>query len=189
MLCLLGLGQCNEAVVWANKGLDFCPDCADLIAARAYALNRIGRKDEALQESDRSMEYTDKSWFAWLARADILLDENTINAEHCFMKAIEMSGEDWLAFMMIGASFLSVHNIAKSIFYLQKALAVRNDNPLIYYHLANAYYQSGNYEKSRNYLKRALEFKPDFPEAQVMLEKLSRKSFVSKILALLGLKI
>lgn len=189
VLCLIGLGQYNEAVVWADKALDFCRDDADLLSAKAYALNRIGAKEEAMRQSDQSIEKGNLTWFVWIARGDIMLDTNGSDAEYCFLRAIELAGEDWLAYMMIGTSFLSVHNASKALHYMQKALTLNGNSPLLYFHLANAFYHSGNIEKSKNCLKRAIELRPDFSEAFAMLEKLSRKSFIIKILAYIGVKI
>jgi len=189
VLCLIGLGQYNEAVVWADKALDFCRDDAELLSAKAYALNRVGAKEEAIRQSDQSIEKGKVTWFVWIARGDIMLDTNCSDAEYCFLRAIELADENWLVYMMVGTSFLSVHNASKAQHYLQKALALSGNNPLLYFHLANAYYQSGNIERSKNCLKRAIELRPDFSEALVMMEKLSRKSIISKIFAYIGLKI
>src|SRR4030042_4906704 len=103
ILCLLGLGQYDDAIIWADKALEFCMNDPDLIAAKALALNRLGLKAEAFSLSDQSLCDSGMSWFCWITRGDIVLNDNSDNAEYCFLKAVEFTRDDWLPYMMIGA--------------------------------------------------------------------------------------
>lgn len=185
IICLIAMGQFNEASVWADKALEFCPEDPELFAIKALALNRLGMKETALSFSDRSIKDSKNSWLVWAVRADILLDENEDAANYCFYKAQEFAKENWLFYMMMGISFLSIKEYTKAIYYLDKATNQKKDNPILYYHLANAYYKDGNYSSAKICLKKAIELKPDFQEAKYMLTKISRLSFYEIIISAL----
>lgn len=183
VLCLIALGQFNEAIVWSDKALEFCPDHPEIIAAKALALNRLGLKEEALSFSDKAIKTSKISWLVWAARADILLDENENAANYCFYKAQEFAKENWFFYMMMGISFLSAKEISKATYYFNKAVDLKKDNAILYYHLANAYYEDSNYSLAKACLKKAIEIKPDFQEAAVMLRKISKLTILNILIS------
>jgi tetratricopeptide (TPR) repeat protein len=71
-----------------------------------------------------------------------------------------------------GVVNLSVKNYDKAITHLQKALHFDPSDAATYYNLAHAYAAKGEREEAKYSLKVAIQMKPDFKEAQQMLDTL-----------------
>lgn len=88
---LLEKGEYKEADLWAGKALDLFPKQPELLAVKAVAATRMGRKIMALANSDQALAQTGATPYVWLARADILLALGRPMAENCLAKALEVS--------------------------------------------------------------------------------------------------
>jgi tetratricopeptide (TPR) repeat protein len=94
---LLELNQCAEANVWADQALERFPREADLLAAKAVALARLGETQTALAFSDAAVGENGSSPYVWLARGDILLTTRETLADYCLDKALMLAPGDWVA--------------------------------------------------------------------------------------------
>lgn len=92
---LLELDQFEKANVWADKALERFPREADLLAAKAVALARLGQTQNALAFSDAAVSENGTSPYVWLARADILLVARETLADYCIDKAMMFAPGDW----------------------------------------------------------------------------------------------
>ena len=93
---LLELDQCEEANVWADQALERFPREADLRAAKAVALARLGEMQSALAFSDAAVAENGTSPYVWLARADVLLAARETLADYCIDKALMLAPGDWV---------------------------------------------------------------------------------------------
>jgi tetratricopeptide (TPR) repeat protein len=93
---LLELDQCAEAKVWADQALERFPREADLLAAKAVVLARLGELQSALAFSDEAVGENAASPYAWLARGDVLLTARETLADYCIDKALMLARGDWV---------------------------------------------------------------------------------------------
>jgi tetratricopeptide (TPR) repeat protein len=93
---LLELDQCAEAKVWADQALERFPREADLLAAKAVVLARLGELQTALAFSDEAVTENGASPCVWLARGDVLLTARETLADYCIDKALMLAPGDWV---------------------------------------------------------------------------------------------
>jgi tetratricopeptide (TPR) repeat protein len=93
---LLELDQCAEAKIWADQALERFPREADLLAAKAVVLARLGELQSALAFSDAAVGENGSSPYVWLARGDILLTARETLADYCMDKALMLASGDWV---------------------------------------------------------------------------------------------
>lgn len=92
---MIELEEYPEANVWADKALERFPADAELLAAKAVVLGRLGEAGPALAFSDAAIQQPGETPYVWLARADVLLSAEEHRAEYCFEKALAMAAGDW----------------------------------------------------------------------------------------------
>ncbi len=93
---LIELGEYKEANLWADKGLEKLPHCADLLAAKAVALARMGDTHAAITYSDNAMAEEGETPYVWLSRGDVFLQAKEPRFTDCFERAFQLSTGDWL---------------------------------------------------------------------------------------------
>lgn len=93
---LIELGEYREANVWADKGLEKLPHSADLLAAKAVALARLGDTQAALTYSDNAMAEQGETAYVWLSRGDVFLCAKEHRFADCFERAFQLGIGDWL---------------------------------------------------------------------------------------------
>lgn len=175
ILCLICLGKYDDVLIWVEHAKGFVSDTF-FEAAKAFALNRLGLHNEALQVNDVALSNPEADWFCWITRGDIILGlDNLADAEFCFYKAIEFCRDDWFPYMFIGICFISAKKYEKAIDYFLKSLKNKNDNPIVYLHLAYAHDKLKNISQAIFYAKLALEYKPNLCEALLLLKRLRKK--------------
>ena len=91
LLCLIELGEYQEAITWADKALELLPDSPEITATKALAWGRLGDHSKAKGFSDASLKTGKQSSLVWRIRGDVILPENEKNADFCFRKALELS--------------------------------------------------------------------------------------------------
>ena len=92
---LIEMEDYHEANVWADKALEQFRNDAELLAAKAVALGRLGEIGPAMAFSDAAIQQPGETPYVWLARADVLLAAEEQRAEYCFEKALAMAAGDW----------------------------------------------------------------------------------------------
>jgi tetratricopeptide (TPR) repeat protein len=98
---LVELGELNEAVVWAGKGLDIHRDNPELLSAKAVATARRGDPAKGLEFSDLAMQKQASSVYVWLARGEVLLADGQQAADKCFQKSVAEAKGDWFASALV----------------------------------------------------------------------------------------
>ncbi len=119
---LIELGEYREANVWADKGLEKLPHSADLLAAKAVALARLGDTAAALTYSDNAMAEQGETAYVWLSRGDVFLRAKEPRFADCFERAFQLSPGDWL-FPWLASRVCAFYNkLALALKHAQKAV-------------------------------------------------------------------
>lgn len=136
LLCLLDLGETPEALTWAVKACKVLPKSPRILSARALALSRLGKSNDAMAFSDNAIQNSKSDWFTWTARGEILAQTSSQSAEFCFLKAIELKPNDWHVTYKIAQACSHAGKLEQSIKHYRKVLAAMPD-------MAHAWYELG----------------------------------------------
>ena len=117
---LVFLMENKEAELWARKALEIFRKNGDLTAGRAHALVRLGQLTEATQVSDASFQQEGQSAYRWMVRGEVMLAGGQDVDQHCFTKAVQLSG-DWLTALEIGQIYMYYRKPARAILHFRSA--------------------------------------------------------------------
>ncbi len=188
LFCLLELGEFKETITWADKTLELFPDSSSTIAIKSVAWGRLGNLEKAKGFSDAAMKYNTPNQWVWWARGDVLMAENSKNAEFCFRKAIEIDSQNWLLYLRIGLSWMSIKKNLKAKEYLLKARMLNETNAIVWFWMGMVYWELGNFNDAQDNFAQALEIDPEREEVKVALKKLQKTGgfikFMTKIFKL-----
>jgi tetratricopeptide (TPR) repeat protein len=133
---LLELHEDTEAINWANRALEHCPDSAEVLAAKAVASVRAGDTAAALTFSDAAIATNNQLPYVWLARADVLLSRKQKGSEPCFERALGCNPTQWLTRWLI-SRILCLHRcFALALQHIQHALETGADQAVVWHQLA-----------------------------------------------------
>ena len=162
---LIFLNEPRQAEMWTISGLKIFPNNADLMAARAQAVCRLGNQREALQFNDAAIQGEGTSAYRWSVRGELMAATKSSNAGHCFDSA-EQIDADWL---------VRIENANILLFYRQplqalgRATAAVNSAPdAAYAWLVKGIceYEAGFNAQAKKSIDQALQLAPGFKEAK-----------------------
>lgn len=119
---LIELEEYREANLWADKALEKFPRSAELLAAKAVALARLGDTVAALTYSDNAMAEKGESPYVWLSRGDVLLSANESRFADCFDRAFQLDPCSWLLPWLASRICAFYEKIALALKHAQKAI-------------------------------------------------------------------
>jgi Flp pilus assembly protein TadD len=177
--CLLAQGEWREAVTWSDRALDRFANTPDLLACKGLALARLGDR-EGMSYIDSAMGMKTAGAFVWLARGECLLVHKTaeVNAARCFLKAIELSGDDWRMHLRVGIACHVAGLPAKARGSLMRAVHCSPENTLALYQLGLVHKALGEHEAAMGCFSRAHSL--GCKDAERALEAVRAKSPVSR---------
>lgn len=154
--CLLALGEYQEAVTWSDRALDRFANTPDLLACKGLALAYLGDR-EGMSYLDSAVALKAAGTWVWLARGECLLLHKTAeaNASRCFLKALELSGDDWRVELRVGIALSRAGLTARARNMLLSAAKKSADNPLALYHLGLVHQAHGETELAVGCFSRA----------------------------------
>lgn len=182
ILCLIHMGEYQEAVAWADRALGIFPGSSDVLAAKAVAWGHAGDLDKAMGFSDSSLKKDDASAFVWWARGDVLMVTNPQTARFCFDKAAELGKNDWQLLFWIGRTYLSIGEAATAKTYLQRAERLDAENPVVWHHLGLAYKELGMFEEAEKAFEAVLQRHPGRDDARQALEQIRQRGAGRKLI-------
>jgi len=160
--CLLDLNENPETLTWATKAQKLFPKNPDIQSARALALARQGRLQEAIAFSDGAMKSDRHGWFTWVARGEILAIAGSGNAEFCMMKAMEaVRGSDWLVTLKIAQAYVMTPVSEKALVLYKRVLSERGDLGEVWYELAKLQLDLGCAREARESIEHAVRLMPN----------------------------
>lgn len=163
---LIELGEAHEASLWCDKALERFPQEADLLAAKAVALARIGHLDDALGFSDASFESAGDSAYLWLARAEVLLARKERRAAFCFERLGQVANRTWVSQWMASRLRLAYRQPALALPHARCAMELGPTVFLVWLQLGLCQQALGMMTPAGTSFTRALELNPDCLEAQ-----------------------
>lgn len=119
---LIELGEYREANLWADKGLEKLPHAADLLAAKAVALARLGDTHAALTYSDNAMAEQGETSYVWVSRADVFLSAKEARFTDCLDRALQLAQGDWLISWLASRICSFYKKFALALKHAQKAV-------------------------------------------------------------------
>lgn len=192
--CLLCLGEYPEAVTWSIRALEKFFNSPDLLAARGLALVLGGQPVQGMEFLDGAVAMRSPSAWVWLARGEGLLGAHIseANAPRCFLKAVELSPQDWRMEMRVGMAYNGAHRYTSARAPLLSAqhrfekdrrpgAAGSGENCLLLYHLGVAHEGLGELSLASGYYGRAAGARRDFVEAQQALSRVQATGVFSKL--------
>jgi tetratricopeptide (TPR) repeat protein len=173
---LIMLNEPRQAELWAVSGLKIFPGNADLLAAQAQAMCRLGKDREAMQFSDASLQGEGNSAYRWSVRGELLLSQKSSTATHCFDNAEKFDG-DWLV-KVENANILRCYNA--NLYAVQRATAAVQaamDSPLAWMTKGICELETGLVTEAKTSLNRALELDKNYIEARDWLAKIENNRY------------
>ena len=183
---LIELGQFKEANVWADKALERFPNAADLLAAKAVALGRLGRADEAMPFSDAAIEQPGETFYVWLARGDVLLAAGQRQVDHCFDRALQLSGGDWLVRWLAARVRAYWKQFAAALKLAREAAELAPERFATWLLAGECQAALGLNEAARRSLHQALALEPSSRDAERALHDVSGKGWTDRFTKQIG---
>ncbi|KAB2675432.1 MAG: hypothetical protein DVB31_00565 [Verrucomicrobia bacterium] len=183
---LVELGQLKEANVWADKALERFPKAADLLAAKAVSLGRLGRADEAMPFSDAAVEQPGETPYVWLARGDVLIAAGQRQVDHCFDRALQLSGADWLVRWMAARIRAFWGQFAAALKLAREAAELAPDRFVTWLLAGECQAALGLNEAAQRSLHQALALEPTCRAAERALNDVRGEGWTSRFTKQVG---
>lgn len=183
---LIELGEFHEAKVWADKALERFPRDAELLAAKAVALGRIGDLKAALAFSDASIEERGDTPYLWLARGDVLMARREKRADYCFEKALLLAPQDWFTHWLVSRIRFYYEKFALALKQAQQALALDAGRCVVWLHLGKCQQALGLLNLAETSFQQAVQINSWCREADLALAGLRQTGFFGSLRARLN---
>jgi serine/threonine protein kinase/tetratricopeptide (TPR) repeat protein len=192
--------QYEEAIRWARKAIELKPDCEDGYGALGRALYESDRFKEAAELADRAVTATGDDYNVYipyqLALAKIGDKGALAKLKERFIAVLERQlqtvPEDARAHVLLANSYASVGRACEAASEVEKAVAMRGNDPLTLYNAACTYGNLNMKAEALATLKKAVEagyYNPDWaardndlacihndPEFQRLIKEQQRKN-------------
>jgi tetratricopeptide (TPR) repeat protein len=183
---LIELGEFREAKVWADKALEKFPRDAELLAAKAVALGRIGDLKAALAFSDASIEERGDTPYIWLARGDVLMARNEKRADYCFEKAHLLAPQSWFVHWLASRVRFYYQKFALAMKLAQQALALDAAQAAVWLQLGKCQEALGMIGLAQGSYDQTLQLNPHCSEARKGLADLKPVGWLASFRAQLN---
>ena len=175
LLCLMELGECEEALTWSDRALQNFPESGLVLAMKGVAWCRLGDQQKARGFSDSSIKTGGDRARVWWARGEVIIADSLPNADYCFNKALEMDSLDWGLFLRIGKTYLALGQPVKARDVLLRARQMARERPLVWFWLGVAQQKLGDNRAAEQCFNRAVELRPRDKAFQQALDDLYRQ--------------
>ena len=176
VVALIDLMEFQEAAMWADKAMEIFPQHPHLLAAKAMAVVRMGRGEEAMTLSDAGLRGS-REWWVWLARGDVLLMLAQPAALYCLHKAIEYGQRDPWVLLRVGMSALTAERPGMALEYLKKVRDRDPHNAFVWYLMGRCYERDGEWGLAHRAYTQARMLDPRdarIQEALIRMRRLGR---------------
>jgi tetratricopeptide (TPR) repeat protein len=178
--CLIGLGELNEAVVWADRALERFPNSARLLAAKAVAEARLQHQKSALGLSDAAQAAPGDWPYLWVARGEALISMNLSSAKACFVKAIEMSPQDWAVRAWIAQAYVVRGCYHQALDHLRIAVHLDAGRSACWYWIGVCHEALGDRIEARMAYQRSLAAEATSARARRAIRRLENQGLLSR---------
>jgi tetratricopeptide (TPR) repeat protein len=178
---LIELGEFREARLWADKALERFGHDAELLAAKAVALGRLGELTEAMALSDAAVEERGDTPYVWLARGDVLLARAEKRADYCFTKALAGAPQQWLWPWLASRIHYYYQKFSLALKYIAEALALDAGQSVIWLQMGRCQLALGMASAARNSIDQARQLNPHCLEVQTALVELQEQGLWERL--------
>jgi tetratricopeptide (TPR) repeat protein len=180
---LIALEEYPEAELWASKAAELFRADADLTAAQAQAIARLGETKKAQAAADTAIRQPGQSAYRWLVRGELLLISRLPLAGRCFHKMIELH-DDWLTRIEIAEVCLHHRRPATALDHAQRAVQSDPTEPHGWLLMADCQRGLGLIGPAHHALTICLELDPANPRARAAMDSLSRIAWPRRLWSL-----
>jgi protein O-GlcNAc transferase len=165
-IVLRRLGQCDEALLHADKAIALAPKYPEAWNNRGNALFDLGRQVEALESYDRALGLAPGLAEAMLGRGNALLAlERFDEAVASYDKALSVRPDNADCHAGRGLALHALKRFDVALASYDKALAVDPDRGDGWFARGNALHELRRFPEALASFERALAIRPDFAEA------------------------
>lgn len=173
---LIELEEYPEAVLWADKALQYFPEHPELLAGKALALARNAQVEPAQKLIDNALSKDRVTSFVWLVRADVLLTRKSDRAEPCLHTAVGLADKDTaICKLKAGRVLLRHRQCSKALPYLTEAVQQLPQALLAWYDYARCQEHLGFRDTAARAYEEALKLRPHWQPAQEGLNHVSKR--------------
>lgn len=182
--CLIELQELQEAIIWSDRALERFPKSGEILAARAVAEARLGRSSAAIRYSDAAFKEARSSTpFIWIARGEVLVGVNIMNANACFLKAVELSPQNAAVRAWIARAYLVNRCYPQALEHLRVAVRVDPNSHVSWYWIGKCCDALGEVQEAKRAYTRALAAQPTFSRARDALTEIQKRGPLSKMVS------
>jgi tetratricopeptide (TPR) repeat protein len=170
---LIALGEYPEAELWSRKALELFRNNAELLAARAQALCRIGDMKAAQASCDAAIGQEGMFSAPWVARGELMLARRERTEDYCFDKAVQ-ADPDWLVSLEIGVIYEFYGRTAKALSRTRQAVEAAPDHAYCWYRQGVCEMALDLVAPAEKSFRRCLQIAPKHEDARTALITLDR---------------
>jgi len=185
IVSLIELNEPNEALVWADKGLEQFRNDPEMLAAKGVAVSRLGDLDKALALSDAALAEKGASAYRWRTRGDVLLARQDRNSRFCFDKALTQAAGDWYEPMAIGRVQLYHRHHAAALRFFEMAVDRNGSSAYLWENLGRCYDGLGRRQSAIQAYQNAVDLERQRSVATTQLLRLQNQGLLSRLRSLL----
>lgn len=167
-------GRWDEALKNYEEAVQAAPNNAGLRVRYGSLLLLRGNVDQAIKHLDKAVVLAPGSAEAWLRRGDAHFERrNWQQAGVSYQQTVALSPVRFPdAYVGLGQVFIKLGDFQKARFNFTKAVALESNNPVYRFWLCRANELLGDRAGARTQCEHALRLRPDFREAQEILNRL-----------------
>ncbi|MGD9506879.1 MAG: tetratricopeptide repeat protein, partial [Syntrophobacteraceae bacterium] len=163
-----------QALAYIEKGVEKAPDDPDILFRKGIILDRMGRKDEAIEvmrsilevdpENANALNYIGYTY----AEMGVRLGE----AKQLITAALRSNPDDAYILDSLAWVYYKMGQPKKALREILKAIELVPDDPVIHEHLGDVYMGLGNKQKAAEAYQKALDYNHE--DADKIREKLQK---------------
>lgn len=168
--------------MWANKALEVFPEHPELLALKAIACARDGKRQQATAYSDNSVGKEELTSRVWLARAEIFMSRKGPVCESCVSKAVTAAGNLAPVIKLeAGRTLLRARNYPLAVQHLTEVVQLLPRSALAWYELGCCQAALGRGEAVHSF-EQSLKLRPHWAECEAALRKFRNRGFLRRLL-------
>ena len=155
-----GMDKAEEAIGCYQKAIEFNSDLRDAYQGWVWALQRVGKAEEAEELSYKALIQHPK-WFTaeeFCALAKGYLAEGkTEKGVGCYRQAVKLNSQLWEAYFCLGQIFSSQQQWEEAVGYYRQAVELNNKSIGSYYGLGQALAEKGEWQEAIACYQKVIE--------------------------------
>jgi Flp pilus assembly protein TadD len=158
----VGRGNCKQAEVYCDLGLEFAPQYADLWTNKGLIAMCMENKRQAKEWFIKAIRYNQEQASAHMNLGKIYLDEGSYGKAHdSFQRALKVNPDYIEARYNLGLTFLNMKELDKAEKVFLTLLAVDPNVAQVHHDLGVVYYQKDDKTKAEEEMRQAVQLAPN----------------------------